>query len=1002
MAAKSYLDPTYEALAGQMEQRFGLPGGLLHNIITKGERSNADQVSEKGAKTVFQITPATRKAALEKWGVDAYLNSENAAEVAARVLKDSLNRNGGDVKEAVGEYHGGTDRQNWGPRTRAYVGRVTSTFDRVKAQREAEQPQAPSIAKVYEAYKADKLDPQARQEFEADVQSGAVLLPRGAKLDVADKPSGHVLPAGVVQAYNSHSEMSEGERAQLDKDIAAGLVQLPPGAKLQRPAARTGGEMAGMGLRGIAEGAGKLGDFALNPAIAVANQVYRPIGAVTEALGGTPEAPLQPNYLHGVAKAGADAIGLATPATDQEVLANALIEGGAQGLLTAGTGAALSGAKGMTGAVASELAAHPVMDTIASAASAGSSEVARQNGAGPVGQVLAGLAGGVPAAGLVATTERLATRFGPEVAKVVTEVPRAALLDEQGVLTEEGRELAARHGIGRDDLASAYDEAAKPEPAPRAAAEVMEPVAVAAQPKAVEPAAASGPVQAAQPLSAAARVADASSVGVDLTRGQALQDAGVQAAERDAAGVGGPDGQAVQAHFTAQKEQVRNALEAWSASVSDPNLSKTERGELVQAAVQKLRDQGKAGVTALYDRARELAQQAAGGGEKTEAMIRLDPEPLRATLKDLLIDETVPEATRKGLAQWGAKFGLLGEQPRHVPETGNTVVMVRNDAGELVRGPSFPGKVEQLDLSNAERFRAKLNDMFDPAAPRNPQEALKPILDDQIEKTSIRASQEGVGPVGEAFSAAREGFKAQKKTFEAGDVVHAIAEWKRGRVASLAPEAVIDAALKGGAEGYTNLRRLKAVLLASPTPESRGAWTALQGYVTGDIVRRAVTAAGDVTPAGLNRAIAAYGEKKLKVLLDAETFNSLMKVRRVVAATAPMPNTVNSSGSAYAVARIANRMLGTMMPALRLTGVGQLIDGGAALLQQGKQFAATREVAKGLKVTAEAVAGGEAGKVSRVGEYLAAFGDFAASTRPLGALLGSAGQAEGDHSAASR
>jgi hypothetical protein len=86
----SYKDPFWSDLAANTEQRLGLPSGLLVSVLTRGERSNADQVSEAGARTPFQIIPATRKAVLDKYGIDAYLSPENAAEAAGRLLKESL------------------------------------------------------------------------------------------------------------------------------------------------------------------------------------------------------------------------------------------------------------------------------------------------------------------------------------------------------------------------------------------------------------------------------------------------------------------------------------------------------------------------------------------------------------------------------------------------------------------------------------------------------------------------------------------------------------------------------------------------------------------------------------------------------------------------------------------------------------------------------------------------------------------------------------------------
>lgn len=123
-APKSFRDPQYASLAGSVEGKLGLPDGLLHSIITNGERSNADQVSSAGARTVAQIIPSTRDAILKQYGVDAYLSPENALEAAGLLLRDSLKRNGGDVERAVREYHGGTDPKNWGPVNNAYAGRV--------------------------------------------------------------------------------------------------------------------------------------------------------------------------------------------------------------------------------------------------------------------------------------------------------------------------------------------------------------------------------------------------------------------------------------------------------------------------------------------------------------------------------------------------------------------------------------------------------------------------------------------------------------------------------------------------------------------------------------------------------------------------------------------------------------------------------------------------------------------------------------------------------------
>jgi hypothetical protein len=261
----SFKDPYWSDLASNVEAKLELPKGLLSAIVTRGERSNADQVSEAGAKSPFQIIPSTRAAALDKYGIDAYLSPQNAAEVAGLLLKDSLGRNKGSVPLAVAEYHGGTDRAQWGPRTTSYVQRVTgalppadgsipaapnaspggapalstpmagpSTFDRVSAQ--MAKPSEPQIANVFAAYQGGQMNLQEAQQFEADVKAGHIMLPRGAALkDAGGAPAArgsagpaNVLPAAVIEAYVD-GRMSPAERAQLEGDVASGAVQPPAG-----------------------------------------------------------------------------------------------------------------------------------------------------------------------------------------------------------------------------------------------------------------------------------------------------------------------------------------------------------------------------------------------------------------------------------------------------------------------------------------------------------------------------------------------------------------------------------------------------------------------------------------------------------------------------------------------------------------------------------------------------------------------------------------------------
>lgn len=122
----SYNDPAYAQIEAGLEKRYGLPDGLLSRIRTRGERSNSDQVSSAGARSVYQIIPSTRAAFVRKYGVDAYSSPEAAAQVAALHLRDDyIKTKSWDA--AVTRYIGGPDPSKWGAQTVAYTKRVTGS-----------------------------------------------------------------------------------------------------------------------------------------------------------------------------------------------------------------------------------------------------------------------------------------------------------------------------------------------------------------------------------------------------------------------------------------------------------------------------------------------------------------------------------------------------------------------------------------------------------------------------------------------------------------------------------------------------------------------------------------------------------------------------------------------------------------------------------------------------------------------------------------------------------
>lgn len=236
--ATSYTDPIYQDLTSKVEAQLGLPSGLLSDIVTKGERSNADQVSEKGAKTVFQVIPKTRDAMLEKYGVDAYVSPENAALVAGYVLRDGINyakKQTDDPNQirriAAGYYHAGGKTENWGPRTQDYMDRVQpveSTYASAKRERGVEQD--PITAQV-KAYSSGKMSPEDKAAFEQSIARGEVVVPANM-MPKTPAASGVTVGAKTLQAYRSGSMRPE-DRAEFESLVKSGELVLPNGVSLE-------------------------------------------------------------------------------------------------------------------------------------------------------------------------------------------------------------------------------------------------------------------------------------------------------------------------------------------------------------------------------------------------------------------------------------------------------------------------------------------------------------------------------------------------------------------------------------------------------------------------------------------------------------------------------------------------------------------------------------------------------------------------------------------------
>jgi hypothetical protein len=153
----------------------------------------------------------------------------------------------------------------------------------------------------------------------------------------------------------------------------------------------------GLGARDLLEGVGNIGDFAMRPANWISNvgvpaQYQTVPGGATQAMDTI-----------------ADAIGLPTAQTDTERLISAANR--------AGTGAILTGG--------AETVPALVGTALSGVGSGGGAELARQHGAGPTGQLLASLAGGMVAPTAMAGGGGVVDAFTPMAQRELTPTMQA-------------------------------------------------------------------------------------------------------------------------------------------------------------------------------------------------------------------------------------------------------------------------------------------------------------------------------------------------------------------------------------------------------------------------------------------------------------------------------------------------------------------------------------------------------------------------------------------------
>lgn len=427
------------------------------------------------------------------------------------------------------------------------------------------------------------------------------------------------------------------------------------------------------------------------------------------------------------------------------------------------------------------------------------------------------------------------------------------------------------------------------------------------------------------------RIRQAERQGVQLTRAQSVADFGGAEAEQTLLKSISKEGDQARAFVEQQQEQLKTAAESFTEkfggsarfkealgeSVEDTARGK---GELIQDVLTETQELGRKEVSDLYTAAGETAGDA----------IPLNNSSIVDIADEVIVNRPITKEVEKSINTALAKFGLIGDSVEQLSRNKFKVL----DGDESI---TIIGDVTPLSLNNAEEFRKALNKAVG-ADQTGSAKLVVRSLDDQV-KTIIEEGAESGRTT--AFKAARGAARAQKETFKAKDVIEDLTSLKRGTsTPKVDPETVINKIAKGD-KSVTNIRKIKRILLTSPTEQSRKAWKAIQGETVGDILGQAINKDTlEISGARLNSALKKYKPEALRELLGKSQFSELMRLKETIGtATIPPPGTTNPSGTFTKLLAFSER-LGNF------AGAGQVNFGSllVAGVQKGKELKGRKKV----------------------------------------------------------
>lgn len=271
-------DPQYRSYLSSLENKYGLPTGILATQQQAESNFDPNAKSPAGAQGIAQFMPATAK----QYGVDP-MNPMQAADGQARMLRDLGSKYNGDIPSVLAAYNWGAGNldnkgmANAPAETRGYIQKIMAGLP---SQPDAVGTDAPGAIARFAGAVGNAIIPQAQAEEMPQDNPPNAFTPQPSPAN--DNPFAQMSDADLIAQAQQHGvEVPANDFAHLSDEQLLAEAQ-KQGIKPETPAPQqTLGRQAGLAARAVAEGVMSVPNIIGNAANAAINLGSMGVNAAT-------------------------------------------------------------------------------------------------------------------------------------------------------------------------------------------------------------------------------------------------------------------------------------------------------------------------------------------------------------------------------------------------------------------------------------------------------------------------------------------------------------------------------------------------------------------------------------------------------------------------------------------------------------------------------------------------------------------------------------------------